>query len=156
MELDEKKIKDLMKKHSKETNIELANAKEERLKQRKRVKRIAGTAKANFDLWGDDDNHQPKSIKDKGTKMVPVKVGTAVAAGTAPIAFKAVSKTSLRKDIQQPAQLSKKELKRKERLKEKARTSVQIELAQPGKSYNHIDLMKNNIRMLLEKHSVLN
>lgn len=134
-ELDEMKIKNMMKRHSKEEIIELANANEERMKQRKRVKRVAGTAKANFDLWGNGDNNQPKSIKDKGTKMVPVKVGVAAAAGTAPIVFKAVPKASLRKDIQQPAVLSSKELKRKERLKENARKSVQIELAQPGQSY---------------------
>lgn len=147
-EMDERKIHDMLKKHSKETIIELANANEERLKQRKRMKRIAGTAKANFDLWGDDENDKSNttiSAQNKrqrsgkanggGTKMIPVKVGIASAAGTAPIAFKEVSKASLRKDIQQPAAISKKERKRKEREKEMARNTVQVELAQPGQSY---------------------
>ena len=107
------------------------------MKQRKRVKRIAGTAKANFDLWGDNDNstNNQKDGKKAGTKLVPVIVGSAASAGTAPIVFKEVSKASLRKDIQQPAAISNKELKRKERLKEKARKTVQVELAQPGQSY---------------------
>ncbi len=133
-ELDERKIKDMMKKHSKETIIELANANEERLRQRKRMKRIAGSARANFDLWGEDDSDSKKGGK-AATKLVPIKVGVAAAAGTAPIIFKEVSKTSLRKDIQQPAALSNKQLRMKERLKEKARKTIQVELAQPGQSY---------------------
>ena len=146
-EMDERKIHEMLKKHSKEAIIDLANANEERMKQRKRMKRTAGTAKANFDLWGDGDNHNNKNsgstnkrqpsgkVNGGGTKIIPVKVGIASAAGTAPIIFKEVSKASLRKDIQQPAAISNKELKRKEREKEMARKTVQIELAQPGQSY---------------------
>lgn len=136
-EKDEKQIKKILETHSTEKVISLASAQEKRLKQLKRSKRIVGNAKPNFDLWG-GDSAQEKTKKSKtatATKLIPVKTGVAAAGGTAPIVFETVSKKSLRKDIQQPAKLSNKQLKMREILKVKANKSVQVELAQPGQSY---------------------
>mmetsp|Transcript_8283 Transcript_8283/g.12475 ORF Transcript_8283/g.12475 Transcript_8283/m.12475 type:complete len:472 (-) Transcript_8283:50-1465(-) len=144
-ELDEKQIKKILETHSTEKVISMASAQEKILKQRKRSRRVAGNAKANFDLWGEEEDgvgggggdgtKKRKMTKPAATKLIPVKSGVAAAGGTAPIEFKSVSKKSLRKDIQQPAELSNKQLKMRQMLKEKARKSVQVELAQPGQSY---------------------
>jgi nucleolar protein 53 len=132
-ENEERQIKKILSTHSTEKVISLAKADEQRMMTRKRSKRIAGNAKTNFDLWGNGDNVDEKDVNN--TKLIPVKSGIAAAAGTAAIEFKAVTKTSLRKDIQQPAELSKKQLKFRALGKEKARKTIKVDLAQPGQSY---------------------
>lgn len=129
-ENEERQIKKILSTHSTDKVLSLAKADEQRMMTRKRSKRIAGNAKTNFDLWGNGDD-----VNEKNTKLIPVKSGIAAAAGTAAIEFKAVTKTSLRRDIQQPAELSKKQLKFRAVGKEKARKTIKIDLAQPGQSY---------------------
>ncbi len=129
-ENEERQINKILSTHSTDTVLSLAKAEEQRMMTRKRSKRIAGNAKTNFDLWGNGDD-----VNEKDTKLIPVKSGIAAAAGTAAIEFKAVTKTSLRMDIQQPAEFSKKQLKFRALGKEKARKTIKIDLAQPGQSY---------------------
>ena len=155
-ENEERQIKKILSKHSAEEVRSLAIGNEQRLKQRKRSKRIAGSAKANFDLWGETDTKEETGDK----KIVPVRTGVAAAAGTAPIEFKAVSRSSLRKDIQQPAELSNKQLKFRAAGKEKARKSIQIELAQPGQSYRpdkeqHQDVIGEALSIELRRKEAL-
>mmetsp|Transcript_15129 Transcript_15129/g.18435 ORF Transcript_15129/g.18435 Transcript_15129/m.18435 type:complete len:438 (+) Transcript_15129:102-1415(+) len=128
-EKDERQIKKLINAHSKDTIISLAAGTEQRFKQRKRVKRVAGTAKASFDLWDESNDN------NAGTKLVPVNSGVKSAAGTAPIQLKSVCKTTLRKDIQQPAKLSNSQRKLRLAYEAKAQKTVKVELAQPGQSY---------------------
>lgn len=129
-ENEERQIKKILSTHSTDKVLSLAKADDQRMMTRKRSKRIAGNAKTNFDLWGNGVD-----VNEKDIKLIPMKSGLAAAAGTAAIEFKAVTKTSLRKDIQQPAELSKKQLKFRALGKEKARKTIKIDLAQPGQSY---------------------
>jgi nucleolar protein 53 len=150
---DEIKIKKILNNHSSDKVISLAAGNEKRLTQRRRSKRIAGTAKTTFDLWGETSDKN-------ATKIIAVKSGVASAAGTAPIEFKAVSKISLRKDIQQPAKLSSKQLKMREMLKEKKRKAIQVELAQPGQSYRpdeeqHQDLIGEALSIELRRKEAI-
>lgn len=159
-EKDERQVRKLLDTHSADGVISLAAGQEERLKQRKRTKRIAGTAKANFDLWGEDKDVDGKDKDKNETKLIPVKTGVAAAGGTAPIVFKSVTKASLRKDIQQPAALSNKQLKLRKLVKGNARKSIQIELAQPGQSYRpdgeqHQDVIGEALNIELRRKEAL-
>jgi len=129
--MDERQIRQIMQRHSSEDIRDLVASSQVRLEQRGRVKRIAGTAKANFDLWGE----APDVTNEKGTKIMPFTSGGITSAGTAPIEFKAVSRSALRKDIQQPAKVSNKLLKTRKAFKKNAVKSIQVELARPGQSY---------------------
>lgn len=128
-EKDGRQIKKIMEKRSNEAVVAFASASHERAMQRKRTKRIAGSAKATFDLWDDS------APENEETKVVAVTTGIASRGGTAPIEFQVVSKTSLRQDIQQPAKLSKKTMKARELTKARARKAIRVEPAQPGQSY---------------------
>ncbi len=126
---DGRQIKKIMESRSKEAIVAFASASHERVLQRKRTKREAGSAKATFDLW---DDSTPVSGE---TKIVPVISGVASRGGVAPIEFQVVSKSSLRQDIQQPAKLSKKTLEAREKTKARSRKAIRVEPAQPGQSY---------------------
>eukprot|EP00554_Chaetoceros_debilis_P007608 CAMPEP_0194073294 /NCGR_PEP_ID=MMETSP0149-20130528/773_1 /TAXON_ID=122233 /ORGANISM="Chaetoceros debilis, Strain MM31A-1" /LENGTH=438 /DNA_ID=CAMNT_0038753299 /DNA_START=84 /DNA_END=1400 /DNA_ORIENTATION=- len=126
---EERQIRKIVENKSKEDVVSYANATHERTKQRKREKRIAGSAKASYDLWDDD------VPQNKDTKVIHVTSGVKSMGGTAPIHFKAVTKTSLRKDVQQPATFSKNSMRAREKTKARAKKSVKVEPAQPGQSY---------------------
>jgi len=129
--MDERQIRQIMQRHSSEGVRELAASNQVRLEQRGKAKRIAGTAKANYDLWAE----APDVTNLKGTKIMPFTSGGVTSAGTAPVEFRPISRSALRKDIQQPAKVSNKLLKAREALKKKSTKSIQVELAQPGQSY---------------------
>eukprot|EP00555_Chaetoceros_dichaeta_P010506 CAMPEP_0198253108 /NCGR_PEP_ID=MMETSP1447-20131203/3567_1 /TAXON_ID=420782 /ORGANISM="Chaetoceros dichaeta, Strain CCMP1751" /LENGTH=452 /DNA_ID=CAMNT_0043938633 /DNA_START=29 /DNA_END=1387 /DNA_ORIENTATION=- len=129
--MDERQIRQIMQRHSSEGVRDLAASNRVRLEQRGKAKRIAGTAKANYDLWAE----APDVTNQKGTKIMPFTSGGITSAGTAPIEFRAISRSAMRKDIQQPAKVSNKLLKAREALKKKSTKSIQVELAQPGQSY---------------------
>jgi nucleolar protein 53 len=157
-EKDERQIRKILDRHSASVVMSLARGNKERLQQRKRTKRTAGIAKANFDLWGEEGSTSGKGTG--GTKLMPVKTGVAAAGGTAPIVFQAVSKTSLRKDVQQPAILSNKQRKMRQKLKAKARQSISVELAQPGQSYRpdeeqHQDVIGEALSIELRRKEAL-
>lgn len=151
---DERQIKRIMNAHSKETIASLAAGSEKRAQQAKRMKRVAGNATASFDLW--DEN----AAGNEETKILPVITGATAMGGTAPIQFQAVSKSLLRKDIQQPAKFSKKALKAKNRLESKARNTIKVEPAQPGQSYRpdqeqHQDVIGEALSIELRRKEAL-
>ena len=125
-EKDERQVRKLMEVHSKEKIIELAIGDKVRRQTRKKARRVPGTACTDFDLWksNEDTIIQPK-----------INTGVAPAAGTAPVQFEVVSKSSLRRDIQQPATLSKRLQKDRQIVKKNKPQSLQVEKAQPGQSY---------------------
>ena len=127
-ENDERRIRKIMGKHSKEEVLQLASANKDRMQERKRTKRGTGLAKANFDLWNDDSSKEPK-------KLVVTTSSSGPMAGIKSIQFMSVSKSALRKDIQQPAKLSRDIIKNREMLKKTARKAIKVEPAQPGQSY---------------------
>lgn len=129
--MDERQIRQIMQRHSPEGIRDLAASNQVRVEQRRRSKRIAGSAKTSFDLWAEATD----VTKEKGTKIMPFTSGVKSSAGTAPIEFKPVSRSALRKDIQQPAKVSNKLMKTREVFKKNATSSIQVELAQPGQSY---------------------
>lgn len=132
-ENDERLIKKMMNTHSKKTILSLATAHEERKKQAKRVKRVAGTAKASFDLWDDT------APENEPTKTIAVVSGKKAMAGTAPVEFTTVPKSLLRKDVQQAAKLSNKLRNARRQFEKTAPNSIKVELAQPGQSYRPDD-----------------
>ena len=128
-EIDSRQIRKMMNTHSSEQVVSIAAATEVRTKQARRSRRNPGTANAAFDLWDD------VAPANEETKMVVVTSGVRGHAGTAPLSFQAVAKSLLRKDIQQPAKMSKKRLKVRSQLKKTAQSSIRVEPAQPGQSY---------------------
>lgn len=127
---DERQIKKIMSVHSKKSIESLAAGGKKRLQEAKRKKRIAGTAKASFDLW--DDN----AAENEEQKVLPLISGARSMGGTAPLQFQSVSKSSLRKDIQQPAKISNKRVKMMNHLNATAPTNtIKVEPAQAGQSY---------------------
>ena len=106
--------------------MELAKGDQVRRQKRKKAKRVAETSCTDFDLW--DTN--------KDTIIKPISnTGVAPAAGTAPVQFQTVLKSSLRKDIQQPAVFSKRQQKDRRIVEKSKPLSVRVEKAQPGQSY---------------------
>lgn len=153
-EKDERQIRKMMSKHSKEIVVSLAAARAEREQERKRLKRSAGLAKTGFNLWDDS------APENKDTKVMPFKSGVKSMAGTAPVQFQAVTKKSLRKDIQQPAILSKKHLKSREADKARAPNTVKVEPAQAGQSYRpdeeqHQDVIGEALSIELRRKEAL-
>lgn len=151
---DGRQIKKIMNVHSKEAIVTLAEGNQKRMKQAKRMKRIAGNATASFDLW---DENAPENEEKK---VLPFITGSTSMAGTAPIAFRAVSKASLRKDVQQPAQLSKKHLKARNHAESKAPNTIKVEPAQPGQSYRpdeeqHQDVIGEALSIELRRKEAL-
>jgi len=151
---DERQIKKMMSTHSKEKVISIAVANEERTKQAKRARRTAGTAKASFDLWDDS------APLNEEKKTVVVVSGVQSRAGTAPVQFQSISKSLLRKDIQQPAKLSNKSLKARVQYKKNAQSSVKVEPAQPGQSYRpdeeqHQDVIGEALSIELRRQEAL-
>jgi len=126
---DERQIKKMMSTHSNEKVMSISVANEERTKQAKRARRTAGTAKASFDLWDDT------APQNEEKQTIVVTSGVQSRAGTAPVEFQAISRTLLRKDMQQPAKFSNKSLKARSQLKKFAQSSIKVEPAQPGQSY---------------------
>jgi len=128
---DERQIRRIMQRHSPQGIRDLAASNRLRMIERGRAKRVGGTAKANFDLWGEDQ----EIGSENDVKIMPFTSGGITSAGTAPIEFKPVSRTARRKDIQQPAKVSNKLLKARAFDKEKSTKHIQVDLAQPGQSY---------------------
>lgn len=128
-EKDERQIKTIMKKHSKEELVSMAAASKQRLIEAKKSKRNPGTAKASFDLW---DN---TAVKNEKKVTMPVISGAMSMAGTAPIQFQQVPKTSLKKNMQLQSNLSKKQLKARNNFEKNAPVSIKVDPAQPGQSY---------------------
>jgi len=128
-EQDGRQIRKIMSNHSNEAVVSLAAANEVRTVHAKRVLRIAGTAKASFDLW---DETAPENEE---TRVLPFITGVASQGGTAPMQFHTVTKSSLRKDMQQPSILSKKQMKARRQYEAKAKQTIRVEPAQPGQSY---------------------
>jgi nucleolar protein 53 len=127
-ENDERRIRKIIGKHSKKEVLQLAAADRERMQERKRTKRGTGLAKANFDLWDHDVSNEPKKVVVAASSSIPM-------AGIKSMQFMTVSKSALRKDIQQPAKLSRDIIKNRELLKKSARKTIKVEPAQPGMSY---------------------
>mmetsp|Transcript_3796 Transcript_3796/g.7263 ORF Transcript_3796/g.7263 Transcript_3796/m.7263 type:complete len:441 (-) Transcript_3796:1371-2693(-) len=153
-EKDERQIKTMMKKHSKEEIVSLATASKKRLTEAKKSKRNLGTAKASFDLW---DNN---AVENEKKVMLPVISGAMSMAGTAPIQFHEVSKTSLRKNIQLQTNLSKKQLKARSNFEKKAPVLVKVDPAQPGQSYRpdkeqHQDAIGEALSIELRRNEAL-
>jgi Nop53 (60S ribosomal biogenesis). len=128
-EKDERQIKTIMKKHSKEELVSMAAASKQRLTEAKKSKRNPGTAKASFDLW---DN---SAVENEKQVTMPVISGAMSMAGTAPIQFQQVPKTSLKKNMQLQSNLSKKQLKARNNFEKNAPVSIKVDPAQPGQSY---------------------
>ena len=80
--------------------------------------------------------------------------------GTAPLRFHSVTKHSLRKDVQQPAKLSKRQLDARRRAESSARNSIKVEPAQPGQSYRpdeeqHQDVIGEALSIELRRKEAL-
>jgi nucleolar protein 53 len=151
---DERQIKKIMSRHSSEAIVSLAAGRKKRLQQAKRMKRIAGTATASFDLW---DENAPENEEKK---VLPFITGAASMGGTAPLRFHSVTKHSLRKDVQQPAKLSKRQLDARRRAESSARNSIKVEPAQPGQSYRpdeeqHQDVIGEALSIELRRKEAL-
>ena len=150
-EKDERQVKKLMEIHSKEKIMELAKGDTVRQQKRKKAKRVAGTSSTDFDLWGTKEE----------TVIRPVSnTGVAPAAGTAPIQFQTVLKSSLRKDIQQPAVLSKRLQKDRRIVGKRKPLSIRVEKAQPGQSYRpdeeqHQDVIGEALSIELKRKEAL-
>jgi len=127
--IDGRHIRKMMNNHSNEQVVTMAAATEVRRKQARRSRRNPGTANAAFDLW--DDSAQG----NEETKIVTVTTGGSGHAGIAPLNFMAIPKSLLRKDIQQPATMSKKRLKVRRQFEKTAPNSIKVEPAGPGQSY---------------------
>lgn len=127
-ELDERRIRKIISKHSTEKIVQLATANVERMQERNRKKRGKGLAKANFDLWEDNHSIDLQAVVVTTSSSAPI-------AGIKPIQLKTVHKSSLRKDIQHPAALSRDIIKNREVLKTSSRKTIKVEPAQPGQSY---------------------
>jgi len=154
--MDERQIRQIMQRHSSKGVRELVASSQVRLEQRGKARRITGTAKANHDLWAEESD----VINQKGTKIMPFISGGITSAGTAPIEFKAISRSALRKDTQQPAKVSNKLLKTREALKKNATKSIKVELAQPGQSYrpdeeHHQDVIGEALGIELRRKEAL-
>jgi nucleolar protein 53 len=153
-EKDERQIKTIMKKHSKEEVVSLAAASKQRLAEAKKSKRNPGTAKASFDLWDDSAKENEKKV------ILPVISGARSMAGTAPIQFQEVSKTSLRKDMQMQTNLSKKQLKARNNFEKNAPVTIKVDPAQPGQSYRpdkeqHQDAIGEALSIELRRNEAL-
>jgi len=154
--IDERHIKRIMQRHSPQGIQDLAAANRLRREERGRAKRTGGTAKANFDLWGEDQ----EISNEKGVKIMPFTSGVIASAGTAPIEFKPVSRMAQRKDIQQPAKVSNRLLKARAIAKENSINHVQVDLAQPGQSYRpdeeqHQDVIGEALDIELRRNEAL-
>uniref|UniRef100_A0A7S2WR68 Ribosome biogenesis protein NOP53 n=1 Tax=Eucampia antarctica TaxID=49252 RepID=A0A7S2WR68_9STRA len=152
-EKDERQIKKLISSHGTEGVVELNEQSQSRLNQKKKSKRLIGTAKATFDLWDEDDSNKTK-------KTVLQVTGAASMGGLAPSVITTVSKHSLRKDIQQPANISNKIMKSRRAAKMNARPTVAVEIAQPGQSYcpdveYHQDTIGEALNIEIRRNEVL-
>lgn len=149
-EKDERKIKTILSKHSKEEIVSLATAGKQRVVEARKNKRNPGTAKASFDLWDDS------SSKNEDKIVLPVVSGAKSMAGTAPIQFQHVSKSNKIPSVN----LSKKQLKARQHSEKRNHLSVKVEPAQPGQSYRpdqeqHQDVIGEALSIELRRKEAL-
>ena len=154
-EKDERQIKRLISLHGKEGIVQLNEKTQMRVSQKKKSKRLVGTAKATFDLW--DDN---ATTTDANLQPIVQTTGSASMAGTSPFIVSSVPKQSLRKDLQQPANLSNKTMKARRAAKMNAKPTVAVEVAQPGQSYcpdieHHQDTIGEALSIELRRNEIL-
>ena len=155
-EKDERQIKRLISVHGKEGIVMLNEKHQRNVSQKKKSKRLVGTAKATFDLW--DDN--TKTTAEASLQSVVKTTGSASMAGTSPFIVSTVSKQILRKDLQQAANLSNKTLKARRAAKINAKPTVAVEVAQPGQSYcpdleHHQDTIGEALSIELRRNEIM-
>jgi len=156
-EKDERQIKKLLACHGKEGVVGLNDKHQARLNQKKKARRMIGTAKTTFDLW--DQVDAPHNNNQTPQTVLKLS-GSASAGGIAPSYITTVSKQSLRKDVQQPAAISNKVRKSRNAAKKTARSTLAVEVAQPGQSYlpdieQHQDTIGEALNIELRRNEIL-
>ena len=139
-EKDKRQVKRILQTQGEEGAVAMAQEGRERLARRRGAKRVAGRARTDFDLWGNDDGDAGNQQKKKLAVAVS---GGAARGGTAPV------QVVVKKNINQVTKLSKevgaampemthisnKQIKAREARKQMARPAVAVEVAHAGQSY---------------------
>lgn len=138
-EKDKRMVKRILEVQGEEGAVSLASEGREILARRRGNKRVAGTARANFDLWGDG-----KTCSERRKKKAMVSsTGVAAMAGMAPVQVVVRERTFDKKGVPaevgvampEQAALSNKLKKTREVHMMTARPAVAVELAHAGQSY---------------------
>ena len=142
-EKDKRQVKRILQTQGEEGAVAMAKDGRERLARRRGAKRVAGRARTDFDLWGDDGNASNQESSSSKKKLAVAVSGGAARGGTAPVQvvvkknINQVTKLSREVGAAMPemTHISNKQIKAREARKQMARPAVAVEVAHAGQSY---------------------